>query len=126
VSFPFGQDSLGPDEFLEVDDLIHSYPRILSLGIILLEISRGEKLGLLPLTVNENLGELRNSINNAYSDISSHLTALNNEVWEMCKYKKAFDTIISNYLDSSKFIESLSTRKRRSRLTLEEYEKLSL
>ena len=125
VSFPFGQDPLGPDEFLEVDDLTHSYPRILSLGIILLEIGRGEKLGLLPLTANENLGELRNSVNDAHSDASSHLTALNNEVWEMCKYKKAFDTAISNCLDPSKFIESPSTRKRRSRLTPEEYEKLS-
>jgi hypothetical protein len=125
VSFPFGQDPLGPDEFLEVDDLTHSYMRILSLGIILLEIGRGEKLGLLPLTANENLGELRNSVNDAHSDASSHLTALNNEVWEMCKYKKAFDTAISNCLDPSKFIESPSTRKRRSKLTAEEYEKLS-
>lgn len=125
VSFPFGQDPPGPDEFLEVDDLTHSYPRILSLGIILLEIGRGEKLGLLPLIANEKLGELRDSVNDAHSDASSQLAALSNEVWEICKYKKAFDTAISNCLDPSKFIESPSTRKRRSRLTPEEYEKLS-
>jgi hypothetical protein len=125
VSFPFGQDLPGPDEFLEVDDLTHSYPRILSLGIILLEIGRCEKLKLLPLIANENLGELRDSVNEAHSDASSQLAALSNEVWEMCKYKKAFDTAISNCLDPSKFIESPSTRKRRSRLTPEEYEKLS-
>ncbi|KAL7922387.1 hypothetical protein ACQKWADRAFT_78429 [Trichoderma austrokoningii] len=125
VSFPFGQDPLGPDEFLEVDDLTHSYPRILSLGIILLEIGRGEKLGLLPLTANQNPGELRDSVNDAHSDASSQIAALKNEVWEMCTYKKAFDTAISNCLDPSKFIESPSTRKRRSRLIPEEYEKLS-
>ncbi|KAL7933158.1 hypothetical protein V8C35DRAFT_60772 [Trichoderma chlorosporum] len=125
VSFPSGQDPLGPDEFLEVDDLTHSYPRILSLGIILLEIGRGERLGLLPLTANENLEELRDSVNDAHSDASSQLAALNNEVWEMCTYKKAFDTAVSNCLDPSKFIESPSTRKRRSRLSPKEYEKLS-
>ncbi|KAH8744318.1 hypothetical protein F5883DRAFT_590309 [Diaporthe sp. PMI_573] len=125
VSFPFGQDPLGPDEFLEVDDLTHSYPRILSLGIILLEIGRGKKLGLLPLTANENLEDLRNGVNDAHSDASSQLAALNNEVWEMCKYKKAFDTAISNCLDPSKFIENPSTRKQRSRIIPEEYEKLS-
>jgi len=125
VSFPFGQDPLGPDEFLEVDDLTHSYPRILSLGIVLLEIGRGEKLGLLPLSANENLEELRDRVNDAHSDASSQFAALSSEVWEMCKYKKAFDTAISNCLDPSKFIESPSTRKRRSRITPEEYEKLS-
>ncbi|KAH8194218.1 hypothetical protein TruAng_011615 [Truncatella angustata] len=123
VSFPFGQDPLGPDEFLEVDDLTHSYPRILSLGIILLEIGRGEKLGILPLAANRNLRELRDSVNDVHSDASCHLAALNNEVWEKCKYKKVFDTAISNCLDPSKFIESPSTRKRRSRLTPKEYEK---
>ncbi|RMZ91634.1 hypothetical protein DV736_g1131, partial [Chaetothyriales sp. CBS 134916] len=125
VSFPFGQDPPGPDEFLEVDDLTHSYPRILSLGIILLDIGRGEKLELLPLTANENVGELRDRVNDAHSDASSQLAAFNGEVWKTCKYKKAFDTAISNCLDPSKFIESARTRKRRSRLTPEEYEKLS-
>ncbi|KAH8689757.1 hypothetical protein GQ44DRAFT_734348 [Phaeosphaeriaceae sp. PMI808] len=120
VSFPFGQIPSGPNEFLEVDDLTHSYPRILSLGIILLEIGRGENLGLLPLTANENLEELRDSVNDAHSDASSQLAGLNNEVWETCKYKKAFDTAISNCLNPGKFIESPSTRKRRSRLTPED------
>ena len=44
----------------------------------------------------------------------------------MCKYKKAFDTTISSCLDPSKFIASPGTRNRRSKLTTEEYEKLSL
>lgn len=130
VSFPFGQeplgqDQLGPDECLEVDDLTHSYPQILSLGIILLEIGRGEKLGLRPLTANKNLGELRDSVNDAHSDASNQFAALEKEAWETCKYKKAFDTAVSNCLDPRKFIESPSARKRRSKLTPEEYEKLS-
>ncbi|KAK2593254.1 hypothetical protein QQS21_009053 [Conoideocrella luteorostrata] len=125
VSFPSGQDPLGPDEFLEVDGLTHSYPRILSLGIILLEIGRAQKLGISPLTAHENLWELRDSVNNAHSDASSALATLNKEVWDMCKYKEAFDTAIINCLDPSKFTESPNTRKLRSRLTPEEYEELS-
>lgn len=125
VSFPLGQDSLGLNDFLEVDDLTHSYPRILSLGIILLEIGRGKRLGLLPLTATENLEELRNRVNDAHSDASSQLEALKNENWKMCKYKEAFDTAASNCLDPSKFIESPGTRKRRSKILPEEYEKLS-
>jgi hypothetical protein len=124
VSFLFEQNPLGPDEFLELDDLTHVYPRILSLGIILLEIGRGEELGILPLTANENLEELRNCINDAYSDASGQFATFNNEVWETRKYKEAFDTAIANCLDYSKFIESSSPWKRRSRLTPDEYKAL--
>ena len=80
VSFPFGQNPPGPDGFLEVDDLTHRYPRILLLGIILLEIGRGKNLGLLAWTAGENLEELRNSVNDAQSDASSALAALKNGV----------------------------------------------
>ncbi len=124
INFPFGQDPLGPDEFLELDDLTHTFPRILSLGIILLEIGRGEKLGLLPLTANQNLQQLRDSVNDAHSDASSQLLALRNEVWDMCRYKRAFDLAVSNCLDHTKFIESPGTRKKRIRLNLEEFEEL--
>jgi hypothetical protein len=126
VSFPFEQYPRGPEEFLEVDDLTHSYPRILSLGIILLEIGRGKNLGIPPLIANENLGEMRDSVNDAHSDASSQLVALTNDIWEMCKYNTAFDTAVSNCLDPSKFIASSRTRKRRSKLSSKDYEYLSL
>jgi hypothetical protein len=125
VSFPSGQDLPGPHEFLEVDDVSHSYPRILSLGIILLEIGRGQNLGLPPLIANENLGELRDSVNDALLDANSQYAALSEEVWEKCRYKEIFDIAVSNCLDPLKFMETPGTRKRRSKLTPEDYGKLS-
>jgi len=56
ISFPFGQDAAAPDEFLEVDDLTHLCPRILSLGIILLEIGLGKRLNCYHLPPTETSG----------------------------------------------------------------------
>ena len=125
VGFPFERIFPGPDECLDMDELAHSYPRILSLGIILLEIGRSENLGLLPLTVYENLDDTRNSVNDAHWDASRRLAELKDEVWDTCKYKNAFDTAISSCLSPSKFMESLQTRKRRSRMSSEDYRELS-
>jgi len=47
------------------------------------------------------------------------------EVWETCKYKKAFDTAIANCLDPSKFIESPEIRRKRKHLSFEDYQKFS-
>jgi hypothetical protein len=124
VGFPFGGNDLGPVEILEEDDTTHIYPRILSLGILLLEIANGETLGIPPLEDKDNLGDLRLDVNNAHSDARSEQMALKGKVWDMCRYKEALDSAISSCLDHEKFLESRSTREHRSKLSPAAYEEL--
>ena len=125
VGLPLGQMHPGPNEFFDVDEVTHTYPRILSLGIILLEIGLGQNLELLPFAASNNLEDLRNSVNDAHSDADCQREELKNEDWDTCRHKFAFDDAVSNCMNHNKFIESHKTRKQRSRLSPGDYEKLS-
>jgi len=125
VSFSFGQTSQGPDEFLEINDVSHAYPQILSLGIVLLEVMCCKKLDAPTLTANEDREELANSVSDAHSEATVECKALHDEKWELCKYKRALDIAISNCLDPSLFNEKSTTRKQRPTLSEAEYATLS-
>ncbi|KAI4690378.1 hypothetical protein J4E81_007531 [Alternaria sp. BMP 2799] len=125
VGFPSGENFPGPNEFLDVDEVTHTYPRILCLGIILLEIGLGKNLGLLPFTASNNLEDVRNGVNDAHSDAGCQREELKNEIWDTCRNKFAFDDAISNCMNPNKFIESSKTREKRSRLSPDRYKNLS-
>jgi hypothetical protein len=113
VSFPFDQRNPSPAEYLEVGDYTHRYPRILFLGIILLEIGLGEPLGLEPF--GSSSSSLVARINKAHSKAKMRLHEFKKISWDDCFYKDVFDEAIENCLDSKNFKDKRKARKKRQK-----------
>ena len=110
VSFPFGtQYKESPAEFCDKDHFTHRYPRILYLGIVLLEIGLGQplelerdsKLSLLPHT------------NIAHVKAKMKLKELKKAKWDGFRWKDYFVEAVENCLDSTNFKETPKRRKSR-------------
>jgi hypothetical protein len=113
VSFPFEQRNPSPAEYLEMGDYTHRYPRILFLGIILLEIGLGEPLGL--EAFESSSSSLVARINKAHSKAKMRLHEFKKMSWDDCFYKDVFDIAIENCLDSKNFKDKRKARKKRHR-----------
>lgn len=107
VSFPFGtQYKESPAEFCDKDHFTHRYPRILYLGIVLLEIGLGHplelerdsKLSLLPHT------------NIAHVKAKTNLKELKKAKWDGFRWKNYFVEAVENCLDSTNFKETPKCR----------------
>ena len=112
VSFPFGtQYKESPAEFYHNDHFTHRYPRILYLGIVLLEIGLGQplelerdsKLSLLPHT------------NIAHVKAKMKLKELKKAKWDGFRWKDYFVEAVENCLDSTNFKETPKRQKSRRR-----------
>jgi hypothetical protein len=100
VSFPFGPDfQEAPAEFCGEDQYLHRYPRILYLGIILLEIGLGYSLGL---ERNSRLSP-KAHINTARAKAKVKLKELKSANWDGFRWKDYFVKAISNCLESANF-----------------------
>ncbi len=104
VSFPFGsQYKESPAEFYEEGLHTHRYPRILYLGIILLEIGLGEALG----TGNSQLGGIEHT-NKIHMKAGLKLKKLKAEKWDGFASKDCFVEAVENCLESVNFKETTS------------------
>jgi hypothetical protein len=101
VSFPFDQRNPSPAEYLEMGDYTHRYPRILFLGIILLEIGLGEPLGLEPFK-SSNLSLVAHT-NKAHFKARMRVHEFKKMPWVDFSYQKVFVEAIENCLDSQNF-----------------------
>ncbi|RFU31060.1 hypothetical protein B7463_g5278, partial [Scytalidium lignicola] len=116
VSFPLGHYSPSPKEYLEMGDFTHRYPRILFLGIILLEIGLGEPFGLEPFDPNTSKLSLLSHTNKAHAKAKMRLSELKKAKWDDFSYKDIFVEAVENCLDSRNFKETRrSVRKHRRR-----------
>ena len=112
VSFPFGtQYKESPAEFCDKDDFTHRYPRILYLGIVLLEIGLGQPLGL---ERNSKLSLLPRT-NIAHSKAQTKLKELKKAEWDGFRWKDYFVEAVENCLDSTNFKETPNRQKSRRR-----------
>ncbi|KAH8707478.1 S8 family peptidase [Phaeosphaeriaceae sp. PMI808] len=108
VSFPFGSHfHEAPGEFYDEDKYLHSYPRILYLGIVLLEIGLGKSLGL-----ERNSGRtLKAHINLARRKARKELEELKKADWDGFRWKDYYAKAISNCLDSANFKDTAKRQK---------------
>ncbi|KAJ5564559.1 hypothetical protein N7513_000801 [Penicillium frequentans] len=113
LSIPFDQVSRSPDEFLETGAYTHRYPRILFLGIMLLEIGLGESLGL------GSLGTSKLSsvayINRAHAKARMRLNEFKKIPWDGFSYKSVFVEAIENCLDSQNFKDTYKPQRKRAK-----------
>lgn len=113
LSIPFDQVSRSPDEFLETGAYTHRYPRILFLGVMLLEIGLGESLGL------GSLGTSKLSsvayINRAHAKAHMRLNDFKKISWNGFSYKTVFVEAIENCLDSQNFKDTYKPQKKRAK-----------
>ncbi|KAI1843016.1 hypothetical protein JX266_010869 [Neoarthrinium moseri] len=110
VSFPFGAEhNESPSEFYDKDQYTHRYPRILFLGIVLLEIGLGQPLGL------ENDPKLSpvGLTNKAHIRAKLKLKQLKKEQWDGFHWKEYFVEAVENCLDSANFKASSKRGKSR-------------
>lgn len=113
VSFPFDQRNPSPAEFLEMGDYTHRYPRILFLGIILLEIGLGEPLGLEPFE-SSNLSLVAHT-NKAHCKAQMRLHEFKKMSWDDFSYNDVFVEAIENCLDSRNFKDVRKAPRKRQR-----------
>ena len=103
VSFPFGtQYKESPAEFYDKDHFTHRYPRILYLGIILLEIGLGQSLGL----ERDSKLSLISHTNRAHVKANMKLKELKEAKWDGFRWKDCFAEAVENCLDFSNFKET--------------------
>ncbi|KAM3081808.1 hypothetical protein ACMFMG_005252 [Clarireedia jacksonii] len=112
VSFPFGSSYMkSPIEYYNEDQYTHRYPRILYLGIVLLEIGLGQALGLergskLSLLAHTNTAQIKAKMK---------LKELKDAKWDGFQWKDYFIEAVKNCLDSANFKETTKRRKSRDR-----------
>jgi hypothetical protein len=112
VSFPFGpRYKKSPAEFYDKDQYTHRYPRILYLGIVLLEIGLGQALGL----EHDSKLSLLAHTNTARVKAKMKLKELKNAKWDGFRWKDYFIEAVENCLDSVNFKETPKRRKSRRR-----------
>ncbi|EXU99024.1 peptidase S8 family protein [Metarhizium robertsii] len=112
VPFPFGpRYKKSPQEFCQEDQFTHRYPRILYLGIILLEIGLGQALRL---EHNPKLSLLAH-INTAHAKAKMKLKELDDAEWDGFRWKEYFVEAVRNCFDSTNFKESPRLRNPRQR-----------
>lgn len=100
VSFPFGtQYKESPAEFCDKDHFTHRYPRILYLGIVLLEIGLGQPLEL----ERDSKLSLLSHTNIAHAKAKTKLKELKNAEWDGFRWKDYFVEAVENCLDSINF-----------------------
>ena len=110
VSFPFGtQYKESPAEFCEVDQFTHRYPRILFLGIVLLEIGLAQPLGL----ERDSKLSLLAHTNTTHAKAKMKLKELKKAEWDGFRWKDYFVEAIENCLDSTNFRETPARRQSR-------------
>ena len=109
VSFPFGNFREAPAEFCGEDQYLHRYPRILYLGIVLLEIGLGQSLGL----ERNSRPSLKAHINTTRSKAKAKLRELKDENWENFRWKTYLIRAIGNCLDSVNFKDTSMSQKSR-------------
>lgn len=112
VSFPFGtQYKESPAEFCDEDQFVHRYPRILYLGIVLLEIGLDE-----PLEPERNSKySLLQHTNRACWKAKTKLKELKKAKWDSFRWKDYFVEAVENCLDSINFKETPKRRNSRHR-----------
>ncbi|KAK9443467.1 S8 family Peptidase [Metarhizium brunneum] len=107
VSFPFGpRYRKSPQECYDKDQFTHRYPRILYLGITLLEIGLGQALRL---EHNPKLSLLAH-INTAHAKAKMKLKELNDAEWDGFRWKEYFVEAVRNCFDSANFKENPKPR----------------
>jgi hypothetical protein len=114
VAFPIGDqymESLA--EFYETDQYTHRYPRILYLGIMLLEIGLGQALSL---SHNSNLNPVAQT-NTARIKAKMKLKELKNAKWDGFQWRGYFVDVIECCLDSTNFKRDAHGHKRDERAT---------
>lgn len=112
ASFPFGpRYNESPDEYYEKDQYTHRYPRILYLGIVLLEIGLGQALGL---ENNRKLSPVAHT-NTAHSKAKMKVKELKDASWDGFQWKDYFVEAVENCLDSANFKPIPKRRKSRRR-----------
>lgn len=108
VPFPFGSHFCeAPAEFCGEDQYLHRYPRILYLGIVLLEIGLGYSLGL---ERNSKLSP-KAYINTARAKAKAKLKELKEATWDGFRWKDYFIKAIGNCLESVNFKETPTRQK---------------
>ncbi|RAO64679.1 uncharacterized protein BHQ10_000691 [Talaromyces amestolkiae] len=113
VSIPFHQQDQSLAEYLETGDYTHRYPRILFLGIILLEIGLGKSLGIEPFETS-NLSLVAHT-NKAHSKAQMRLNEFKKISWTDFSYKDVFVEAVEKCMDSRNFDDMHKTQKRRRR-----------
>ncbi|KAF3406266.1 hypothetical protein DPV78_000395 [Talaromyces pinophilus] len=113
VSIPFHQQNPSPAESLETGDYTHRYPRILFLGIILLEIGLGKSLGIESFE-SSNLSLVAYT-NKAHSKAQMRLNEFKKTSWDDFSYKDVFVEAVEKCLDSRNFNDMHKAQKRRRR-----------
>jgi hypothetical protein len=100
VAFPIGDQYVESSaEFYGTDQYTHRYPRILHLGVMLLEIGLGQSLGL---GENPKLSPLAQT-NTARIKARMKLKELKNTDWDGFQWKGYFVNAIESCLDSTNF-----------------------
>jgi hypothetical protein len=108
VSFPFGSHFReAPAEFCGEDQYLHRYPRILYLGIVLLEIGLGKSLGL----ERSSRLSLKAHINTARSKAKAKLKELKEADWDGFRWKEYFVKAIGNCFESANFKDTPMRQK---------------
>jgi hypothetical protein len=103
VSFPFGsQFHEAPGEHCDGNEYLHCFPRILFLGIVLLEIGLGQSLWIKMNVTNAAL-TLAGRINAARRRARQRLKELEKADWDGFKYKDYFVKAIGYCLESGNF-----------------------
>ncbi|KIW24023.1 uncharacterized protein PV07_09762 [Cladophialophora immunda] len=112
ISFPFGSRyKESPAEFYDKDQYTHRYPRILYLGIVLLEIGLGQALGL---EHDPKLSLLAHT-NTAHVKAKMKVKELKDARWDGFRWKDYFIEAVESCLDSASFKETAERRKSRHR-----------
>ncbi|KLU91871.1 hypothetical protein MAPG_10820 [Magnaporthiopsis poae ATCC 64411] len=100
LSFPFGSsDGSSKDIFLDLF-LTHRYPRILDVGVLLLEIGLGEKCP------TGNKRDLVAQLNTNHMIATKTLERLEKATWDGFLNKKVFDRAVKFCLDGKNFIKA--------------------
>jgi hypothetical protein len=103
VSFPFGsQFHEAPSEFYGENQYLHCYPRILYLGIVLLEIGLGQSLSI----ERNSAHNLAAHINLARSKARTKLKELKKADWDGFQWKDYYVKAIGSCLESVNFKDS--------------------
>lgn len=113
LSLPFDQHIPSLAEYLEIGDYTHRYPRILFLGIILLEIGLGEPLGLEPFE-SSNLSPVAHT-NKAHFRAKMRLHEFKKMSWADFSYKDVFVEAIESCLDCRNFKDMRKAPRKRQR-----------
>jgi len=110
VSFPFGsQFHEAPGEFYGENEYLHRYPRILYLGIVLLEIGLGQSLSI----ERNSADSLAAHINLARHKARARLKELKKADWDGFQWKDYYVKAIENCLESVNFEDTTMRQKTR-------------